>query len=176
MPVGAIWTTKVITPRSFRDVENWLVARTRAQDTTHFFHAPSLPFAYSSGKLGDWYPDLVDARTGRLVIYEEKPGWQRGWFAQHQRLIEALASQTTRAPLIVQGDFHATAVGKMVRSGELSLAQPVNVVLAGTLGTGPCFSVLVPQDRFEAIAIGGDGRSTQGDGEERLLPHRRDAR
>ena len=159
-----------------RWVENWLVARTRAQDTTHFFHAPSLPFAYSSGKLGDWYPDLVDARTGRLVIYEEKPGWQRGWFAQHQRLIEALASQTTRAPLIVQGDFHATAVGKMVRSGELSLAQPVNVVLAGTLGTGPCFSVLVPQDRFEAIAIAGDGRSTQGDGEERLLPHRRDAR
>jgi len=51
-------------------------------------------------------------------------------------LIEALASQTTRAPLIVQGDFHATAVGKVVRSGELSLAQPVNVVLAGTLGTG----------------------------------------
>jgi hypothetical protein len=34
-------------------VEDWLIARTRAEDTTHFFHAPSLPFAYSSGKLGD---------------------------------------------------------------------------------------------------------------------------
>ena len=35
-------------------VEDWLVARTRTEDTAHFFHVPSLPFAYSSGKLGDW--------------------------------------------------------------------------------------------------------------------------
>ena len=96
-------------------VEDWLIARTRAEDTTHFFHAPSLPFAYSSGKLGDWYPDLLDDKTGRLVLYKEKAGWQRGWFAQHQRLVEALAAQTKRAPIIVQGDFHATGVGKMVR-------------------------------------------------------------
>jgi hypothetical protein len=116
--------------------EDWVIARTKAEDTRHFFHAPSLPFAYSSGKLGDWYPDLLDLDSGRLVLYKEKPGWQRGWFAQHQRLIEALASQTRRAPLIVQGDFHATAAGKMVRSGELALAQPVHVVMSGTLGTG----------------------------------------
>jgi hypothetical protein len=114
--------------------EAWVIARTRAEDTTHFFHAPSLPFAYSSGKLGDWYPDLLDAATGRLVLFREKAGWQRGWFAQHQRLIEALAAQKKRVPLIVQGDFHATAVGKMHRSGELP--RPVDVVLAGTLGTG----------------------------------------
>ena len=117
-------------------VEDWVIARTRAEDTTHFFHAPSLPFAYSSGKLGDWYPDLLDDETGRLVLYQEKAGWQRGWFAQHQRLIEALAAQTKRAPVIVQGDFHATAAGKMVRSGELALAQPVDVVMTGALGTG----------------------------------------
>jgi hypothetical protein len=54
----------------------------------------------------------------------------------HQRLIEALAAQTKRAPLVVQGDFHATGVGKMFRSGELTLARPVDVVLSGTLGTG----------------------------------------
>ena len=117
-------------------VEDWVIARTRAEDTAHFFHAPSLPFAYSSGKLGDWYPDLLDDETGRLVLYREKAGWQRGWFAQHQRLIEALAAQTRRAPVIVQGDFHATAAGTMVRSGELALAQPVHVVMTGTLGTG----------------------------------------
>jgi phosphodiesterase/alkaline phosphatase D-like protein len=70
------------------------------------------------------------------VLYQEKAGWQRGWFAQHQRLIEALAAQTKRAPLIVQGDFHATAAGKIVRSGELVLAQPVVVVMSGALGTG----------------------------------------
>jgi hypothetical protein len=50
----------------------------------------ALPLAYSSGKLGDWYPDLLDDETGRLVLYREKAGWQRGWLAQHQRLIEAL--------------------------------------------------------------------------------------
>jgi hypothetical protein len=35
-------------------------------------HAPSLPFAYSSGKLGDWYPDVLDAKLGKLVLYESK--------------------------------------------------------------------------------------------------------
>jgi len=95
---------------------------------TGFFHAPSLPFAYSSGKLGDWYPDLLDEELKRLVIFRQKEGWQPGWFAQHQRLIEALAAQKTRAPAIVQGDFHASAAGRMVRSGELALARPVSVV------------------------------------------------
>src|SRR5262249_22567364 len=116
--------------------EDWLIARTRAEDTAFFFHAPSLPFAYSSGKLGDWYPDLLDRKSGRLVVYEAKPGWQRGWFAQHQRLLEALASQKRRSPLIVEGDFHATGVGRMIRSGEIALDQPIHVVLAGTMGTG----------------------------------------
>ncbi len=50
--------------------------------------------------------------------------------------IEALAAQTKRAPLIVQGDFHATAAGTIVRSGELALARPVDVVMSAALGTG----------------------------------------
>ena len=70
------------------------------------------------------------------MLCEAKPGWQRGWFGQRQRLIEALAAQKKRSPLIVEGDFHATAVGKMHRSGVLTLPRPVDVVLAGTLGTG----------------------------------------
>jgi hypothetical protein len=49
-------------------VEDWLIARTRAEDSTHFMHVPSLPFAYSSGKLGDWYPDLLDEESGRLIL------------------------------------------------------------------------------------------------------------
>lgn len=118
-------------------VENWLVARTMAEDTTHFFHVPSLPFAYSSGKLGDWYPDFLDKDTGQMVLHKEKPGWQRGWFGQHQRLIAAIAGQTQRIPLVVQGDFHASAAGRMYRSGEFDrLASPVHVVLTGTLATG----------------------------------------
>jgi hypothetical protein len=119
-----------------RWAEDWLLARTRAEDTQHFFHVPSLPFGYASGKLGDWYPDQLDEATGRLVLYKEKPGWQAGWFAQHQRLVEALAAQGRRPPVILQGDFHATSAGKLVRSGELALQRPVNVITSGTLGTG----------------------------------------
>ncbi|GGC95276.1 hypothetical protein GCM10011396_48300 [Undibacterium terreum] len=116
--------------------EDWVVARTKAEDTAHFFHAPSLPFAYSSGKLGDWYPDKLDAKSGRLVLGQSKDGWQSGWYDQHQRLVAALAGQTRRAAVIVQGDFHASAAGKMLRSGDLALAQPVHTVMSGTLGTG----------------------------------------
>lgn len=119
-----------------RWVEDWLLARTRAEDTQHFFHVPSAPFGYTTGKLGEWYPDYLDEQSGKLVVHKEKPGWQRGWFGQHQRLIEALAAQTKRVPMIVEGDIHATASAKIVRSGELTLARPVNLVLAGTLGTG----------------------------------------
>jgi hypothetical protein len=117
--------------------EEWLQARTRAEDTTHFAHIPSLPFAYSSGKLGDWYPDVLDGESGKLVLYKEKIGWQRGWLAQHQRLVETLSKQQKRPALIIQGDFHATGAGKMLSSGELNLEKnPVNFVMAGTLGTG----------------------------------------
>src|SRR4029434_7006196 len=105
--------------------ENWLIERTRAEDTAHFFHAPSLPFAYSSGKLGDWYPDLLDEKTGKLVMSEAKPGRARGWFAQHQQLVQAMASQKKRPAVIVQGDFHATGAGRMLRSDQLRLERPV---------------------------------------------------
>lgn len=119
-----------------RWVEDWLLARTAAQDTEHFFHVPSLPFGYSSGKLGDWYPDLLDKDTGKLTLEHTKAGWQSGWFDQHQRLIQALAAQTRRTPVIIQGDFHASAVGRITRSADLTLANPVHVVMTGTLGTG----------------------------------------
>jgi len=91
-----------------------LVSSARVRATNHC-STPSLPFAYSSGKLGDWYPDLLDEETGRLVLYEQKPGWQSGWFAQHQRLIEVIAAQRKRVPAIVQGDFHASAAGRIRR-------------------------------------------------------------
>ncbi|WP_019614092.1 alkaline phosphatase D family protein [Psychromonas ossibalaenae] len=117
--------------------EDWLINRTLAEDTKHFMHCPSLPFAYSSGKLGDWYPDVLDAQANRLVLYKQKMGWQSGWFAQHQRLIEAMSKQKQRTPLIVQGDFHASAAGKIHRSGSLDLSDnPVHVITSGALGTG----------------------------------------
>ena len=117
--------------------EDWIVRRTQAEDTIHFLHVPSLPFAYSSGKLGDWYPDLLDDKTHRLTVDRPKDGWQPGWFAQHQRLIAALAAQKRRVPAVIQGDLHASAVGRMTRSGNLDLEHnPVHVAMTGTLGTG----------------------------------------
>jgi hypothetical protein len=116
--------------------ERWLLERTRAEDTAHYFHAPSLPFAYSSGKLGDWYPDVLDKATGKLVMWEPKMGWQKGWFAQHQRLVDALSQQKKRTPMVVQGDFHASSAGKITRSGELKFKNPVEIIMTGTLGSG----------------------------------------
>lgn len=130
-----------------RWTEDWLIKRTMTEDTTHFLHVPSLPFAYSSGKLGDWYPDLLDRQTNSLVVYKEKLGWQRGWFGQHQRLVKAIAAQTKRPPIIIQGDFHASSAGKIVRSGELNLPRPVDVVLTGTMGSGD----LVFPSSFRAV-------------------------
>lgn len=51
-------------------------------------------------------------------------------------LIEALAAQTRRPPVIVQGDFHATAAGTMARSDKLALQRPVEVMISGSLGSG----------------------------------------
>ncbi len=119
-----------------RWVEEWLVARTRADDTAQFMRVPSLPFGHSSGKPGDLYPDKLDERTGRLALDQPKDGWQSGWQAQHQRRVAAIGAQSRRAALIVPGDFHATAAGRITRSLGLPLRQPVHTVMAGTPGTG----------------------------------------
>jgi hypothetical protein len=116
--------------------EDWLIARTRAPDTAHLIHAPSLPFGYSSGKLGDWYPDALDRKSGRLVTNQPKPGWQPGWLAQHQRLVAAIGGQPKRPGVIVQGDFHGSAAAKLLRADTVTLARPVHVITGGTLGTG----------------------------------------
>ena len=65
------------------------------------------------------------------------PGWQPGWFAQHQRLLEALARQQRRSAVLVQGDFHASGAGRMTRVAELDLASnPVHTFMSGTLASG----------------------------------------
>jgi hypothetical protein len=41
-----------------------------------------------------------------------------------------------RVPLVVSGDMHAIALGRMLRSGALDLkSNPVNAVLSGPIGT-----------------------------------------
>jgi hypothetical protein len=119
------------------EVERWLRDRTAATDTTHLVHAPSNPPGWSAGKWGEWYPDILGA-DGKLTTRVPKPYWQAGWLAQHDRLMASVAAMRQRAPLVISGDLHAIAVGKMLRCGRQNFeANPVTTVLSGPIGTGP---------------------------------------
>lgn len=88
--------------------------------------------------MGEWYPDLLDERTGQLTTSVAKPYWQEGWVRQHDRLAESLGANRNRRPLVVSGDLHAIAVGEISRAGSLDLsANPITTVLSGPIGTAP---------------------------------------
>jgi hypothetical protein len=117
------------------DVEAWLKARAAAREVVHLVNVPSNPPGWSGGKWGEWYPDLLGP-DGKLSEAKPKPYWQRGWLSQHDRLMQALSQMPGRVPLVVSGDLHATAEGRMMRSGQLDFSRnPVIAVLPGTLGT-----------------------------------------
>jgi hypothetical protein len=119
------------------EVEKWLKARTAATEVAHVVHVPSNPPGWTAGKWGEWYPDVL-GREGKLTTNEPKPYWQPGWLKQHDRLIEAMTALKGRVPLVISGDLHATAIGRMLRSGRLDLKDnPVNVVLSGPIGSRP---------------------------------------
>jgi len=118
------------------EVEKWLHARTSATEVTHLIHAPSNPPGWTAGKWGEWYPDVLDT-DGKLTVKKPKPYWQPGWLKQHDRLIQALSEMKGRTPLVISGDMHAIAIGRMLRSGALNLkSNPVHAVLSGPIGTG----------------------------------------
>lgn len=117
-------------------VESWLTARMAARDVAHVVSIPSNPPGWSAGKWGEWYPDILDD-DGRLTTKISKPYWQPGWLKQHDRLMAAIAGMPGRIPLVVSGDLHAIAEGRMLRSGTLDFSKnPVVTVLPGPLGTG----------------------------------------
>jgi phosphodiesterase/alkaline phosphatase D-like protein len=119
------------------EAEKWLKARTAATEVSHLIHAPSNPPGWSAGKWGEWYPDVL-GRDNRLTVNEPKPYWQSGWLKQHDRLMEAMSNMKGRIPLIISGDMHAVAIGRMLRSGSLDLrANPITAVLSGPIGTRP---------------------------------------
>ena len=118
------------------DVETWLVARSRHSPCTHLAHMPSTPVLWTAGKWGEWYPDAKD-EAGALRADAAKPYWPPGWLRQHDRLLAALSARHDRTPLVVSGDLHATAIGRIHASGDLSLrANPVVSLLSGAVGTG----------------------------------------
>jgi len=116
-------------------VEAWLKARMAAREVAHVVNIPSNPPGWSAGKWGEWYPDIL-GRDGRLTIDTPKPYWQSGWLKQHDRLMAAVAAMP-RIPLVISGDLHAIAEGRMQRSGALDFSRnPIVVILSGPLGTG----------------------------------------
>jgi hypothetical protein len=117
------------------EAEKWLKARTAAPEVAHLLHAPSNPPGWSAGKWGEWYPDVL-GRDNKLTVSEPKPYWQSGWLKQHDRLMAAMTAMKGRVPLIISGDMHAVAIGRMMRSGSLDLrANPIHAVLSGPIGT-----------------------------------------
>lgn len=123
-----------------KPVEDWLVARSRHADTDHLVHIPSTPIGWTAGKWGEWYPDLL-REDGSLGTERAKPHWPSGWWAQHQRLVQAIGEQKNRTPLILSGDLHMFSAGRITRSGEFDFSDnPIHSVIVGPLGTGtPAF-------------------------------------
>ena len=118
-----------------RAVESWLQGRMRVSDAAHVVHLPSNPPGWTAGKYAEWYPDVL-GDDGRLTVDEPKPGWQPGWLAQHDRLLAA-ASAMDRVPLVVSGDIHSIAEGRILRSGNHDFtANPIVSLITGTPGTG----------------------------------------
>ncbi|MCY4256301.1 MAG: hypothetical protein OXE51_09355 [Gammaproteobacteria bacterium] len=118
------------------DAERWITARAHDESAIrHLVHIPSTPFGWTAGKWGEWYPDVLQA-DGSLGIKQPKAYWQPGWFNQHQRLLAAIGEQKSRVPMVVSGDLHAVAAGRILKSGEIGFDPPVNVFLSGPIGTG----------------------------------------
>lgn len=125
------------------NAEGWLRARSETEDTSFLMHIPSTPIGWSAGKWGEWYPDVRQS-DGTLGIESAKPFWPEGWWSQHQRVIEMLASQENRVPVIASGDLHAFAYGEITKSGDINLEDnPVSCICVGTLGSsGPGFPTI----------------------------------
>ena len=118
------------------DVEDWLKDRMAAREVAHVVNIPSNPPGWSAGKWGEWYPDIL-GDDGKLTTAKLKPYWQPGWLKQHDRLLSAVAAMPGRIPLVISGDLHALAEGRIMRSGNLDFEKnPIVAVLSGPLGTG----------------------------------------
>lgn len=116
--------------------EQWLMDRTAGKDTRHLVHVPSIPFGWSAGKWGEWYADILDAQ-GKLTVARPKPYWQQGWRNQHDRILQAMSANRDRIPLLVSGDLHSHAIGRIHKSGAVDVsAHPPTVMIAGPISTG----------------------------------------
>ena len=132
------------------EVEAWVISRIGASDAAQLLHIPSFPIGWTAGKWREWYPDVVAAPTnaagetvvsthgfggvGRLTTDRPKYLWQKGWWAQHQRLLTAMG-QSKHRPIVLGGDIHAVGATKLIGSGDINLADnPLHAFLVGSIG------------------------------------------
>jgi hypothetical protein len=105
------------------EVEGWLrnapSARTPPTSSTCLRRLCSGP----QGKWLEWYGDTLDDLQGKPS--QPKPGWDAGWRAQHDRLLAASSSRS--GPSIwLGGDLHASAAGRILRSGSASFGRKLS--------------------------------------------------
>lgn len=114
-------------------VEQWLLSRMRDSEARHVMNLPSNPVGWSAGKYAEWYPDvLVD---GELSLELPKAGWQEGWLSQHDRILSAVSAMD-RLPLVVSGDIHSHAEGRIFASANADFSNnPIISIITGTPAT-----------------------------------------
>ena len=116
-------------------VESWLKARMADRDVVHVVNAPGQPPGWTRGNWYEYYPDLIE--DGQATVSTPKPYWPSGWLSQHDRIIESIHRMPDRIPLVISGDIHMSAHGRILRTGDLDMsANPVVTILPGTPGTG----------------------------------------
>jgi hypothetical protein len=129
--------------------EQWLIDRMQNSPATHYAMVPSHPFGWTAGKWREWYPDVVAPAgftgvvtnknlsdvKGQLTTAAQKYFWQKGWWDQHQRLLEALANSRSGSRMIFSGDIHAQGAVSITSSGDLLLEKPVKSFLVGPVST-----------------------------------------
>jgi len=112
--------------------EHWLHVRTASKDVKHTFNLPSTPFGWSAGKWGEWYPDIL--HNGQLNAEIGKPYWQKAWLSQHDRILQSMYSAKYKKPIMISGDLHALASGRIYRNGAIDMSDnPIHCFLSGPL-------------------------------------------
>jgi hypothetical protein len=137
--------------------EKWFISRINNSKAKHLAFIPSHPLGYTAGKWREWYPDVVaeegtsgtvinellSGRKGSLTIDANKYLWQKGWFLQHQRLLQSI-SERAGSRFIFSGDIHALGATSILESDKIKLKRKVKTFLVGPIssstGTWPSFA------------------------------------
>ena len=148
-------------------IERWVLDRIEVSKAKHFALVPSHPMGWTAGKWREWYPDVVapegfeglvtnelnldGATKGVLTTKAQKYLWQRGWWTQHQRLLQAL-SLRAGSRFTFSGDIHAQgAIAIESSGGDVLLGGSVKSLLVGPVSTSdatwPSFARGIPANQ-----------------------------